>query len=118
MKLRIKFKPRIQVIVHPSGESKDQYALFKDAFGFNNKLPSDVSAVLRPREWEKCTFTENNGSCRESISVINPLDAQKFCFTLSLFHASTCFEHMCSSSGQNCITQPLYHHALNKLILK
>ena len=30
------------------------------------------------------------------ISVINQLDAQNFCFTLSLFHASTCFEHMCS----------------------
>jgi len=30
------------------------------------------------------------------------------CFTISFFHASTCFEHMCSSSGgQNCITQPL-----------
>ena len=42
------------------------------------------------------------------ISVINQLDAQKFCFTISLFHTSTCFEHMCSSSGgQNCITQPL-----------
>ena len=42
------------------------------------------------------------------ISVINQLDAQCFCFTISLFHASTCFEHMCSSSGgQNCITQPL-----------
>jgi len=42
------------------------------------------------------------------ISVINQLDAQKFCFAVSLFHASTCFEHMCSSSGgQNCITQPL-----------
>jgi hypothetical protein len=42
------------------------------------------------------------------ISVINQLDAQNFCFTISLFHASTCFEHMCSSSGgQNCITQPL-----------
>jgi len=42
------------------------------------------------------------------ISVINQLDAQKFCFTISLFHASTCFQHMCSSSGgQNCITQPL-----------
>jgi len=42
------------------------------------------------------------------ISVINQLDAQKFCFTVSSFHASTCFEHMCSSSGgQNCITQPL-----------
>jgi len=42
------------------------------------------------------------------ISVINQLDAQNFCFTISLFHASTCFEHMCSSSGDhNCITQPL-----------
>ena len=42
------------------------------------------------------------------ISVINQLDAQHFCFTISLFYASTCFEHMCSSSGgQNCITQPL-----------
>jgi len=26
------------------------------------------------------------------ISVINQLDAQNFCFTISLFHASTCFE--------------------------
>ena len=42
------------------------------------------------------------------ISVINQLDAQNFCFTISLFHASTCFKHMCSSSGgQNCIIQPL-----------
>ena len=42
------------------------------------------------------------------ISVINQLDAQNFCFIISLFHASTCFEHTCSSSGgQNCITQPL-----------
>ena len=41
------------------------------------------------------------------ISVINQLYAQNF-FTISLFHASTCFEHMCSSSrGQNCITQSL-----------
>jgi len=42
------------------------------------------------------------------ISVINQLDAQNFCFTISLYHACTCFEHICSSSGgQNCITQPL-----------
>jgi len=27
------------------------------------------------------------------ISVINQIDAQNFCFTVSLFHASTCFEH-------------------------
>ena len=44
----------------------------------------------------------------EIVSVINQIDAQNFCFTISLFHSSTCFEHMCSSSGgQNCITQPL-----------
>ena len=30
------------------------------------------------------------------ISVINQLDAQNFCFSISLFHVSTCFEHMCS----------------------
>ena len=30
------------------------------------------------------------------ISVINQLDAQNFCFTISLFHASTCFEHYCA----------------------
>ena len=42
------------------------------------------------------------------ILVINQLDAQNFCFTISLFHASTRFEHMCSpSGGQNCIIQPL-----------
>ena len=42
------------------------------------------------------------------ILVINQLDAKNFCLTISLFHASTRFEHMCSSSGgQNCIIQPL-----------
>jgi len=28
------------------------------------------------------------------ISVINQLDTQNFCFTISLFHDSTCFEHI------------------------
>ena len=37
---------------------------------------------------------------------INQLDALNF--IMSLFHASTCFEHMClSSGGQNCTIQPL-----------
>jgi len=49
------------------------------------------------------------------ISEINQLDAQNFCFTISLFHASTCFEHMRSSSGgQNCITQHLVSSHRNK----
>jgi len=30
------------------------------------------------------------------VLVINQLYAQNFCFTISLFRASTCFEHMCS----------------------
>jgi hypothetical protein len=44
------------------------------------------------------------------ISVINQLDAQIFCFcfTISLFHASTCFEHMSSKHVE----------ARNKLIVK
>jgi len=47
-------------------------------------------------------------SQRLIITVINQPDAQNFRFTISLFHASTCFEHMFSSSrDQNCITQPL-----------
>ena len=42
------------------------------------------------------------------ISVINQLDAQNFCFTISLFHASTCFEQTCSKHVE----------AWNKLIVK
>ena len=42
------------------------------------------------------------------ISVINQLDAQNFCFAISLFHACTCFEHMCSKHVE----------AWNKLIVK
>ena len=42
------------------------------------------------------------------ISVINQLDAQNFCFTISLFHASTCFKNMCSKHVE----------AWNKLIVK
>jgi len=43
------------------------------------------------------------------IGCVMPLyHVQNFCFTINLFHASTCFEHVCSpSGGQNCITQPL-----------
>jgi len=42
------------------------------------------------------------------ISVINQLDAQNFCFTISLFHVSTCLEHMCSKHVETW----------NKLIVK
>ena len=42
------------------------------------------------------------------VSVINQLDAQNFCFTIRLFHASTCFEHKWSKHVE----------AWNKLIVK
>ena len=42
------------------------------------------------------------------ISVINQLDVQNICFTISLFHAFVCFEHMCSKHVE----------AWNKLIVK
>jgi len=44
------------------------------------------------------------------ISVINQLDAQNFCFTISLFHASTCFEHVletCRGMKSYCKTKIL-----------
>jgi len=44
------------------------------------------------------------------ISVINQLDAQKFCFTISLFHASTRLEHMFSSSGGQIALHSLWYH--------
>jgi hypothetical protein len=53
------------------------------------------------------------------VLVTNQLDAQNFCFTISLFHASTCFEHMCSSSGgQNCIIQPLVSSFMSLDVLR
>jgi len=52
-------------------------------------------------------FSLNESLCL-FVSVINQLDAQNFCFTISLFHSCTCFKHMCSKHVQ----------AWNKLIVK
>jgi len=57
------------------------------------------------RSWNTGDKLDRNLSLCFFTSVINQHNAQNFCFTISLFHASTCFEHVCSSSGsQNCIT--------------
>ena len=42
------------------------------------------------------------------ILVNNQIDAQNFCFTITLFHATTCCEHMCSKHVE----------AWNKVIVK
>ena len=71
--------------------------------------PASPSSLRHPID-----TSGNNGEHYEIIDVtrhflfinINQLDALNF--ITSLFQASTCFEHMCSSSGdQNCTIQPL-----------
>jgi len=56
------------------------------------------------------------------ISVFNQLDIQNFCFTISLFHASTCFEHHVRSklhyTASGIITPISDVEACNKLIIK
>ena len=43
-----------------------------------------------------------------NLFIINIKQLDALNFIISLFQASTCFEHMCSSSGeQNCIIQSL-----------
>ena len=42
------------------------------------------------------------------ILVINQLDAQNFCFTVSLFHASTCFT-ISLFHASACFTISLFH---------
>ena len=44
----------------------------------------------------------------EHLSYLNINQLDSLNFIMSLFHASTCFEHICSSSGgQNCTIQSL-----------
>jgi len=50
--------------------------------------PSSGSRVVLCRQTDGHTDRYD-----EFILAINQLDAQKFCFTVSLSHASTCFEH-------------------------
>jgi len=46
------------------------------------------------KETEKLPLPWNN--VHVIFLVINQLDAQNFCFTIILFHVSTCFEHYCA----------------------
>jgi len=78
------------------------YTLSKSIFKRNSymehiKIWKEYEFCWHYFNWErvKCNVT----SSWFYISVINQIDAKNFCFTISLFHASTCFEHMFSSSG-------------------
>jgi len=88
-----------------------RYSLYKyniQCFLLAVKLYNVMKVVLREITLEKQRRHKSGTLNLVFISVINQFDVKDFCFTKSLFHASTCFEHMWSSSGgQNCITQPL-----------
>ena len=65
-------------------------------------VPASVSSSACPSSWKNSAstdriFTEFDILCIYRklffILVINQLEAQNFCFTISLFHASACFEH-------------------------
>jgi len=96
-----------------SGISSYLHAIKKGKFQF---LTPSKSKNTPYKVWR---FADRAVHLSIFISVINQLDAQNVCFTISLGHASTCFEHMClSSGGQNCITQPLVSsHYLKKLFI-
>jgi len=49
-------------------------------------MPLHVSRIM-------CSSSGGQNCISIFISVINQLGAQNFCFTISLFHASTCFDH-------------------------
>ena len=68
----------------------------------------DVEIALRNLWYHHTQRWPSHVQFQRGLSVINQLDAKKVCFSIRLFNASTCFEHMCSSSGsQNNITQSL-----------
>ena len=70
-----------------------------------------IRSSRKPAIRSSCKIHVSRKNLSTFISVINQLDVQNFCFTITLFHASTCFEHMCSPSGsQNCIHSLWYYH--------
>ena len=71
-------------------------ALDKEA----HEVPCDVGS---PEKLQVTTYYRQYGNIYLNINQLDALN-----FIMSLFHASTCFEHMCSSSrGQNCTIQSL-----------
>ena len=66
----------------------------------SRNFPIITSSNSESTALEMCVFSYR------FTSVFYPTWCTKFAPQQVLFHASTCFEHMCSSSGgQNCITQ-------------
>jgi len=85
------------------------FKIFKSVTGVIFRTVQKHTRIIRELTFNK-TFFDVLLTVHISIfiSVINQLDVQNFCFTVSLFHASTCFDHMCSKHVE----------AWNRLIVK
>ena len=96
-----------------------------------NKLGSQIYSKTRARLWSVLELTQHLHTWQHNQEKlphfvrlytrhgmktfvfdlflnINQLDALHF--IISLFHASTCFEHMCSSSGGQIVLYSLWNH--------
>ena len=64
----------------------------------SNTCSSSVGQIALHSLWYHHTHRwPSREQGEKGLSVINQLDAQSYCFTIDLFNASACFEHMCSS---------------------
>ena len=87
-------------------------------------MPLHVSSTCAHRQeakivlyslWYHHTETSEWSKITEITKIVNINQLDALNFVMSLFHTSTCFEHMCSSSGgQNCTIQPLVSSHWNK----
>jgi len=110
-----------KLVIHKTEPSSRQFDFISVTFNARRTNIALINSQLKQQEmWCPPQVSCNNANITASlfISVINQLIAQNFSFTISLFNASTCFEHMClSSGGQNCITQPLVSSHWNKWVV-
>jgi len=86
---------------------------------YRSQLTSSLNSALKKTMFEEESYTEiffcrNTNECGKGYFSpdvylkINQRDALNFTRIMSLFHVSTYFEHICSSSGgENCTIQPL-----------
>ena len=89
----------------PSTRFKKHQIVISFETGFHIKLPLDKLQDLTINRHTKFWYFADRASQYIYLNI-NQLDALNF--IMSLFHASTCFEHMRSSSGgQNCTIQRL-----------
>ena len=78
---KCKVRLRQQTLMMDTEMISGSFNSSSDGWSPENTSPLSTVVKLSNQTWKKL------------ILVINQIYAQNFCFTISLFHASTCFEH-------------------------